>query len=736
MTTRAVESVSTVNAFDIARQKHLGRSVSTSSPGLDLSAILPGDGYSTHPSFICATSSEASSSPSLSSSPALKKLFTVRSLIRLLPLHSFDLVPEHISLSPFADIESTLPRKRKLDDICRGDFIGDHKRSCGSSTISLKIDPTEALALTNQAFSQFIDNASTKFAELSPFESPSLCLVESFQTFQSEGVEYFCEAIDLELDKLCCESAVEPDSFAAELKGAVSHCEAVGDDVPTTSKTLEVIRSKIAIQALADILSCLENLHTSLFAEAHPNRIRLGLYRMFMTVLYAMVCRSTVLAGIFDGQCNRRYRNNVISVFFKATLRPILSTECSDVLVLSKAGLAHLDAKQKKIPRDVVESVLRPALIQFLDLNQVDMRLIVGLHSIVELFPSLFKEVFARRILDTLKLFVNPDEALSARRPREEVIEMLVYLLDFFRLFASSKTFSCAHWIDTLAQLVLDLEASWLSVGPMVGQNCCCGFRSALCRLLCHYPVESAALLLEKGQQHPIGILMSSLYSCHHAHPLRLHLQQKLSNMSSSMFSVPAISRSSQFSDLLLVHSASGQSISAHRVVLASRSEYFRCMLGSRMSECEQSVISLNDVKFEALDILIDFIYSQSVESLSRRSQVELMELLVLGDRFLLKDVVCSCEQLLASKVSGTTILSLLDFAKTLLSANVEIDPKLCGPCGMTILRSCQSFLLSNLGTMCDEIDVEDPAIVSLLASDHKSLCRSRRNGAAVGFFA
>lgn len=721
---RAVDHPSIQFPLDVARQKIFARTVSTNSV-LDLSGLLPGDGYSSHPSFVCATS-EPSSSPGYSSVPALKKLFTIRSLLRLLPLHSFDLVHNNSPPSIIDDLDfSFFSRKRKIDDICRGDFMGDCKRSCGTSSISLKVDPLETLTLTDRAFSQFIEDASSKFAERFPYDDPSVCLVESFQSITGEGDLYHCEDLDLELDHLCSESAVEPDSFAQDLKSAITHAEtqtSVDDEISSQSaRNLDVIRSKMAVQALVDILACLETLHTSLFAERAPNKTRLRLYRLLMTLLYAMVCRSPVLAVIIDGQNNRRYRNNVISVFFKATLRPILSSECADIIVLSKAGLAHLDSKQKKIPRDVVESVLRPALIQFLDLSQVDIRLVVGLHSIVELFPSLFKEVFARRILETLKLFVHPTDAPTFKHSPQEVAEMIVYLLDFFRLFATSKTFTCAHWLDNLAQLVMDLETSWNIEKQSSANSCCCGFRSPLCRLMCQYPAESAALMLEK-QHEPVGSVLLAVSKCRHAQSLRSHFQTKLTAFSSRFSLTPVVSRSSPFADVTLVPLMTGPSVSAHRVVLANRSEYFRGLLSS---SGEQSVVILKDINFEALDILLDFVYSQSIESLSKRSKEELMELVVLGEQIRMTDVMTACELILSARVTAESFSGLLSFAMGLVSDKDSVDPKLCGPCGSSLLRACQSFLLANLGTLCDQIDLEDPTIVCLLASDQRTLCRS-----------
>ena len=227
--------------------------------------------------------------------------------------------------------------------------------------------------------------------------------------------------------------------------------------------------------------------------------------------------------------------------------------------------------------------------------------------------------------------------------------------------------------------------------------------------------------MLEK-QHEPVGSVLLAVSKCRHAQSLRSHFQTKLTAFSSRFSLTPVVSRSSPFADVTLVPLMTGQSVSAHRVVLANRSEYFRGLLSS---SGEQSVVILKDINFEALDILLDFVYSQSIESLSKRSKEELMELVVLGEQFRMTDVMTACELILSARVTAESFSGLLSFAMGLVSDKDSVDPKLCGPCGSSLLRACQSFLLANLGTLCDQIDLEDPTIVCLLASDQRTLCRS-----------
>ena len=55
------------------------------------------------------------------------------------------------------------------------------------------------------------------------------------------------------------------------------------------------------------------------------------------------------------------------------------------------------------------------------------------------------------------------------------------------------------------------------------------------------------------------------------------------------------------------------ESISAHRVVLATVSRHFRALFGSGMAESKSHAIELQDVSFAALKVIVDFAYSGKV---------------------------------------------------------------------------------------------------------------------------
>jgi hypothetical protein len=105
--------------------------------------------------------------------------------------------------------------------------------------------------------------------------------------------------------------------------------------------------------------------------------------------------------------------------------------------------------------------------------------------------------------------------------------------------------------------------------------------------------------------------------------------------------------------DVTFVVSGS-QPVGAHRVVLASQSDYFDCLLYGPMREGRASQISLEDTPAEAFRELLRFIYSGSVSSVDLTTA---MDLHILADRFGFPHLKEGIETRLASIISVENVL-------------------------------------------------------------------------------
>lgn len=501
------------------------------------------------------------------------------------------------------------------------------------------------------------------------------------------------------------------------------------------------LEDKLTLHLLDELKFALDVLHAKLddvtpdSPQPQGSMHTMGvLYRLLLIVLFVVICRREATLSLLDRPEHRKHRNWVMSAFFRSVLRPVVSGHCADTILLSKIGLARLDSKQKKIPREVVESVLRPALMQFCDLQKLNMRLIAGLHSIVELFPTLFKEVFGKKILETLGAFLNKDDVhkMFPGTSDDDVCKMLIHMLDFFRLFGTTCSFSCEQWIPDLCSIVLKLEATW-SPQPNSPGSSCHGFQAPLCRLLCLYPSKAVSCILRKSSTHDSGLttMFKSMLRCKHATPIIHEYRQRTMALVAQVptcggpgtgFSSYACQDS--LSDVTLVLGPDEQHVKAHRIVLASRSAYFQKLFTIGMMETNQKEIRLPDVDSNAFRVVLRYLYGE-VDDLSTLPIRLLSSVFELTDRYGLDELQNLCEHHMCGRVTTRDLPHLIDLAiRHNESADAEaglLTLTSCGDSGgESLLRTCQSHLLANLGLLADTIDTEDPFMLDLLASDHR----------------
>lgn len=103
-----------------------------------------------------------------------------------------------------------------------------------------------------------------------------------------------------------------------------------------------------------------------------------------------------------------------------------------------------------------------------------------------------------------------------------------------------------------------------------------------------------------------------------------------------------------------------GQSFKAHRIVLAACSDYFCAMFTNEMSEKCQSVIELHEVPTGIMDVLLDFVYTETVNV----SVENVQELLPAACLLQLTGVKNACCAFLEKQLDSSNCLGIKIFAE------------------------------------------------------------------------
>ncbi|XP_077977144.1 kelch-like protein 12 [Glandiceps talaboti] len=117
--------------------------------------------------------------------------------------------------------------------------------------------------------------------------------------------------------------------------------------------------------------------------------------------------------------------------------------------------------------------------------------------------------------------------------------------------------------------------------------------------------------------------------------------------------------KSGTLCDVIL--SVEGIDFPVHRIVLAACSDYFCAMFTNEMSEKQKSSIELQGLNADTMEVLLDFVYTETVNVTVENVQ----ELLPAACLLQLKGVKRACSEFLENQLDPTNCLGIKKFAET-----------------------------------------------------------------------
>jgi len=138
----------------------------------------------------------------------------------------------------------------------------------------------------------------------------------------------------------------------------------------------------------------------------------------------------------------------------------------------------------------------------------------------------------------------------------------------------------------------------------------------------------------------------------------RSHIFEDFSRESSSLRGFQSLRESEQLVDVTL--SVDGQQFICHRALLASASEYFRCLFTTSLAEQNQSVITISGVDANSMRLVLDYIYTSRVELNSDTVQ----NLLSSANLFQLRALCDGCAEYMEQKIEIDNCIGIHFFAQ------------------------------------------------------------------------
>ncbi|KAJ2685471.1 transcription-associated protein 1 [Coemansia spiralis] len=241
----------------------------------------------------------------------------------------------------------------------------------------------------------------------------------------------------------------------------------------------------------------------------HPAQVRSNTASLthLRHVCIRMLTAAMVRPEFADAK-NTPTRARIISVFFKS-----LYHKSVEVVDAANDGLKQVLLQQQKLPRDLLQTGLRPILMNLSDYKRLTVASLDGLARLLQLLTNYFKVEVGRKLLDHMQQWANPQLLQAALEKSIEdmhEIKILVAILQVFHLLPSSANVL----LDDLVSSVVNLEVH-------LCRRESSPFRKPLFKFLNRYPAESAVYFIERIESTHFARIFTHAISCPESGPLR-----------------------------------------------------------------------------------------------------------------------------------------------------------------------------------------------------------------------
>ncbi|KAG1327763.1 Phosphatidylinositol 3-and 4-kinase family protein with FAT domain [Cocos nucifera] len=150
-------------------------------------------------------------------------------------------------------------------------------------------------------------------------------------------------------------------------------------------------------------------------------------------------------------------RAKIIAMFFKS-----LTCRTPEIVAVAKEGLRQLTnldvIQQQRMPKDLLQSSLRPILVNLAHPKSLTMPLLQGLARLLELLSNWFNVTLGVKLLDHLKKWLDPEKLVQSSKAWKSGDEPKVAaaMIELFHLLPPA----AGKFLDELVTIIIDLEGA------------------------------------------------------------------------------------------------------------------------------------------------------------------------------------------------------------------------------------------------------------------------------------
>ncbi|KAA3457543.1 transformation/transcription domain-associated protein-like [Gossypium australe] len=169
------------------------------------------------------------------------------------------------------------------------------------------------------------------------------------------------------------------------------------------------------------------------------------------TACIELLCTTMAWAD-FKTPNHSELRAKIIAMFFKS-----LTCRTPEIVAVAKEGLRQV-INQQRMPKELLQSSLRPILVNLAHTKNLSMPLLQGLARLLELLSNWFNVTLGGKLLEHLKKWLEPEKLAQSQKSWKagEEPKIAAAIIELFHLLPHA----ASKFLDDLVTLTIDLEGA------------------------------------------------------------------------------------------------------------------------------------------------------------------------------------------------------------------------------------------------------------------------------------
>ncbi|GAA5822515.1 hypothetical protein JCM11251_006364 [Rhodosporidiobolus azoricus] len=236
-----------------------------------------------------------------------------------------------------------------------------------------------------------------------------------------------------------------------------------------------------------------------------------------------VVCVQLLSAALANPQLNtpayNQTRIRALSVYFK-----LLYSKAPEVVDAAYQSLKQVMQAQGKLPKDLLQTGLKPVLMNLADHKKLSVASLHGLARLLELLTNYFKVEIGQKLVDHFRSLAVPAEVLraTAKQPSEDgELEVMAAIINIFHLLPHP---AAGMYLEDVINMVVDVERLLKKLKTSI-------FTTPLAKFLALHSKTAVDFFFSRLDQEKYVPTFRAVLASEHAQPIRDYVSENADDL-------------------------------------------------------------------------------------------------------------------------------------------------------------------------------------------------------------